>query len=175
MPGNPAMSVILAASPHRVFVSRLGRIEVCQPIPPHDGRSPQGPHTHVLPDLLKHRRSHAATEPIPAELVPCAHVYPPHPAKDALGEPRAFDPECHDAFQRMLRMFGDPEQIALKERVLAAVTAGENPSAVPVVNNRFARTNIRVALRQLRAAERAAPGLAAWIAAHEPARAEEVA
>ena len=27
-PGNPAMSVILASSPHRVFASRLGRIEV---------------------------------------------------------------------------------------------------------------------------------------------------
>ena len=39
-PGNPAMGVILAASPHRVFISRLGRIEVCQPIPPHDGTKP---------------------------------------------------------------------------------------------------------------------------------------
>jgi hypothetical protein len=171
-PGNPAMSVILAASPHRVFISRLGRIEVCQPIPPHDGRSPQGPHTHVLPDLLKHRRTHAATEPIPGGLVPCAHVYPPHPAKDALGEPRPFDPARHDAFQRMLRMFGDPDQIALKQRVLAAVAAGESPSVVSATNNRFARTNIRVALRQLRAAEQVVPALAAWMAAHEPSRAE---
>ena len=108
-PGNAAMGIILAASPNRVFISRLGRIEVCQPIPPHDGRSPEGPHTHVLPDLLKHRRTHAATEPIPEGSFPCAHVYPPHPAKDALGEPRAFDPARHDAFQAMLQMFGDPE------------------------------------------------------------------
>ena len=119
------MSVILATSPHRVFISRLGRIEVCQPIPPHDGRSPQGPHTHVLVDLLKHRRTHAATEPIPDGFVPCAHVYPPHPAKDALGEPRPFDAARHDAFQEMLRTFGDPDQIALKQRVMAAVAAGE--------------------------------------------------
>ena len=41
-PGNPAMGVILAGSPHRVFVSRLGRIEVFQPIPPPDGQSPRG-------------------------------------------------------------------------------------------------------------------------------------
>jgi hypothetical protein len=171
-PGSPAMSVILATSPHRVFISRLGRIEVCQPIPPHDGRSPQGPHTHVLPDLLKHRRTHAATEPIPDGFVPCAHVYPPHPAKDVLGEPRAFDPARHDAFQCMLRLFGDPEQIALKQRVIAAVAAGEDPSVVSATRNRFARTNIRVALRQLRAAERTVPALAAWLAAHEPSRAE---
>src|SRR5262249_45422528 len=31
--GNPAMGIILQANPHRVFVSRLGRIEVFQPIP----------------------------------------------------------------------------------------------------------------------------------------------
>jgi len=171
-PWNPAMSVILATSPHRVFISRLGRIEVRQPIPPHDGRSPQGPHTHVLPDLLKHRRSHAATEPIPDGFVPCAHVYPPHPAKDVLGEPRAFDRARHDAFQRMLQMFGNPDQIALKQRVLAAVAAGESPSVVTTTNNRFARTNVRVALRQLRATERTAPALAAWMAVHEPSRAE---
>ena len=30
-PGNPAMGVVLAASPHRVFVSRLGRAEVFAP------------------------------------------------------------------------------------------------------------------------------------------------
>ncbi len=166
------MSVILSASPHRVFVSRLGRVEVCQPIPPHDGQSPQGPHTHVLVDLLKHRRTHAATEPIPEGFVPCAHVYPPHPVKDALGKPRPFDPVRHDAFQEMLRMFGDPEQIALKQRVMAAVAAGESPLTISVMNNRFARTNIRVALRQLRDARRETPALAAWMAAHEPSRAE---
>jgi hypothetical protein len=171
-PGNPAMSVILSTSPHRVFISRLGRIEVHQPIPPHDGRSPQGPHTHVLLDLLKHRRTHAATEPIPNGFVPCAHVYPPHPAKDVLGEPRPFDSARHDAFQQMLRMFGDPEQIALKQRVMAAIAAGESPSAISVTSNRFARTNVRVVLRQLREAKRVTPALAAWTAAHEPSRAE---
>ena len=43
------MAVILAASPHRVFVSRVGRIEVFQAIPSANGKSPEGPHTHVLP------------------------------------------------------------------------------------------------------------------------------
>ena len=60
--GNGAMAVILAASPHRVFVSRVGRIEVFQSIPPANGKSPEGPHTHVLPKLLRHKRTHAATE-----------------------------------------------------------------------------------------------------------------
>ena len=90
-PGNPAMGVILAGSPHRVFVSRLGRIEVFQPIPPPDGQSPEGPHTHVLPKLLQHRRTHSATEPVPDGFVPCAHLYPPHPLKDEFGHARPFD------------------------------------------------------------------------------------
>ena len=47
-PGNGAMGVILSANLHRVFESWLGRVEVYQPIPPPDGKSPEGPHTHVL-------------------------------------------------------------------------------------------------------------------------------
>jgi hypothetical protein len=170
--GNPAMGVILAASPHRVFMSRLGRIEVFQPIPPPGGTSPEGPHTHVLPGLLRHRRTHAATEPIPAGLVPCAHVYPAHPAKDPKGRSRPFDRTRHDAFQAMLRRFGDPRFLALKRHVMQAVEAGADPSAIAVPDQRFARTNIRVTLRQLKAAQDESPSLAAWLAAHERGQAE---
>jgi hypothetical protein len=167
--GNPVMGVILAASPHRVFMSRLGRIEVFQPIPPPNGKSPEGPHTHVLPGLVRHRRTHASTEPIPAGFVPCAHVYPAHPAKDSTGRSRPFDRERYDAFQTMLRRFGDPQFVALKQHVTQAVEAGVDPAAISVPDQRFARTNIRVALRQLKAAHDASPSLAAWLAAHERA------
>jgi hypothetical protein len=168
-PANPAGGLILAHSPHRVFVSRIGRIEVYQPIPPADGKSPDGPHTHVLLDLLRHRRTHAATEPIPDDLIPCAHLYPAHPARDAQGRSRPFDPLRHASFQAMLRAFGDPQSVAIKERVYQAVAAGEPPSIIPVTKSRFARTNIRVALRQLRVAEQDLPSLKAWMAAHEQA------
>jgi hypothetical protein len=167
--GNPAMGVILAASPHRVFASKVGRIEVYQTIPDPHGKSPEGPHTHVLPNLLHHRRTHSATEQIPLGWVPCAHLYPPHPARDAFGKSRPFDPARHDAFQAMLRMFGDPEFFALKQRVVAAVTAGEDPSVVDITGHRFARTNVRVALRQLKATHEETPSLAAWLAVHERA------
>jgi hypothetical protein len=160
--------LILAHSPPRAFISRVGRIEVYQPIPPADGRSPEGPHTHVLLDLLRHRRTHAATEPIPDGLIPCAHLYPAHPAKDARGRKRPFDPRRHALFQTMLARFGDPQFVALKERVRIAVANGQDPSAVPLTG-RFARTNVRVALRQLRAADEDLPSLAAWLAAHERA------
>ena len=74
------IGAILAHAPHRVFISALGRIEVYQAIPPVDGRSPDGPHTHVLPRLLAHGRTHAANIPIPAGWVPCLSIHPPHGA-----------------------------------------------------------------------------------------------
>lgn len=77
-PDNPAMAAIKAASPNRVFTSRLGRIEVYQPI----GSSakgvptPEGPHTHVLPKLLKLKRTHARNAPVPDGMVPALNLYP---------------------------------------------------------------------------------------------------
>jgi hypothetical protein len=61
--GNLAMGVILAVNPHRVFVSRLGRLEVYQRIPPATGNS-HGSHTHVLPKPLPSNPTHPATEPV---------------------------------------------------------------------------------------------------------------
>jgi hypothetical protein len=67
----------------------------------------------------------------------------------------------------MLRRFGDPQSVALKERVLKAVTAGDDPSVIPTNDNRFTRTNIRVALRQLKASSGPSPNLTVWFAAHD--------
>jgi hypothetical protein len=172
-PGNPAMSIILAASPPRVFMGGVGRIEVYQPIPPPNGKSPEGPHTHVLPKLLQHKRTHAATEPVPAGFVPCAHLYPAHPVKDALGRALPFDVRRHDSFQDMLARFGDPDAVALKQQVIAAIVQGRDPSAIAVPDDRFARANVRVAVRQLRASRGPSPALMPWIAAHDQAHAAE--
>lgn len=164
-PGNPAMGMILAANPHRVFISRLGRIEVYQPIPPPSGKSPEGPHTHVLPKLLRNRRTHPATEPVPDGMVPCAHFYPPHPARDALGEARQFDAAHHDAFQAMMAACGDPEVLATKQRVIDAVQAGAPPTAV--AGDRYGRISVRIALRQMKSQGHASAALNEWLASFD--------
>lgn len=64
------------ASPQRVVRSRAARIEVFQDIAPDGGRSPEGPHTHLLPALLRGRRTHAADAGIPAGWLPCVTLYP---------------------------------------------------------------------------------------------------
>jgi hypothetical protein len=166
-PGNPAMGIILASNPHRVFISRVGRIEVYQPIPPATGKSPDGPHTHVLPKLLKNRRTHPATELVPADWVPCAHFYPAHPLKDAMGEPRPFDHARHEVFQRMLGAYGSPAGIVIKGKVVAAVTGGQPPLISNIAADRVIRTNIRLALRQLKALQHPSPVMPAWLEAFD--------
>jgi hypothetical protein len=170
-PGNPAMGMILEANPHRVFISRLGRIEVYQPIPLPTGKSPEGPHTHVLPRLLKSGRTHPATEPVPEGLVPCAHLYPPHPARDGLGDPRPFDAMRYRAFQAMMAACGDPEMLTIKQRVVDAVLAGEPPTAV--ASGRHGRTSIRIALRQMKSQGHASSALGAWLASFDSASPDE--
>jgi uncharacterized protein DUF6925 len=104
-----------ALSPHRVFVSRLGRIEVYQPIPAPNGKSPDGPHTHVLPRLLERGRAHAATVPIPSGWVAAMTLYPPHPLRMSSGKPIAFDAGRHAAFQSLMDRYGAPSLVAGKQ------------------------------------------------------------
>lgn len=164
-PESDAMSVILAAHPHRVFISRIGRAEVFQPIPPPGGKSPSGPHTHVLPKLLAHGHTHAATEPLPHGWIPCAHLYPPHPLRDRFGKLRPFRSDYHAAFQTLLERYGDPDLVALKRRVVNSIMAKRGPSAASLPSERFARATVRVALRQLQASEPWSPALTAWLSA----------
>jgi hypothetical protein len=121
----------------------------------------------VLPKLLAHGRTHSANEPLPTRWIPCAHFYPPHPARDAFGHRQAFRAECHVAFQVLLARYGDPQRLALKQRVIDSVLSGAEPSAMPIDNDRFARATVCVALRQLRALDQSRSSLAAWISAHD--------
>jgi hypothetical protein len=171
--GNPAMGLILLRSPHRVFMTRAGRAEVYQPIPAHGGVSPEGPHTHVLPKLLAHGRTHAATEPIPSGWVSCAHLYPAHPLRDGHGRARSFDAGRHAAFQRLLTQYGDPQHIRLKQEVMSALAAGAGPSSIAVPGTRFARALVRVALRQFPAGHVRSSATDAWLATYDgPAQIE---
>jgi len=166
-PGNPAMGLILRDNPHRVFVTRAGRAEVYQNIPSPGGTAPDGPHTHVLPKLLAHKRRHAATEPIPRGFVSCAHLYPAHPLRDGYGRALPFDALRYTAFQRLLSRYGNIEHVRLKRNVAKALNAGAGPEAIAMPGDRFAQATIRVALRQIKASEGPSPRLTAWFAAHD--------
>lgn len=72
-----AIDAIVEQSPQRVFCSRLGRIEVYSPIP--ERKTPEGPHTHLLPKLLGQPSPVAAF--IPEGMVSCLEVYPASPLR----------------------------------------------------------------------------------------------
>jgi hypothetical protein len=141
--------LLVRRSPHRVVLSRLGRIEVYQRIAAHDERSPDGPHTHLLPRLVRQRRTHIATLPIPAGWVPCLNLYPPNPVLDDEGRPKAFDANEHGAFQDLLERFGHPEFMLAKRSIMTALRECRAPDAA-LLATRVQRTAHRVALRQLR-------------------------
>jgi hypothetical protein len=67
---------IIAASPPRVVVTPIGRVEVNVPIPLPGGRSPDGPHTHFLPIHLSAGRETPPGLELPDALAPCAIFYP---------------------------------------------------------------------------------------------------
>lgn len=171
-PGNRAMGAIVAAGPHRVFLARFGRCEVYQPIPPADGRSPEGPHTHVLPQLLRSGRTHAATEPVPEGFVPCAHLVPAHPLKDGLGRPHDFDRAAFQAFETLHDRFGDPALVELKCRAAQAIAEGAAPGAFEAPRSRFGRQALRVLLRQTAFGNADRHRLSAWSAAFDQREAE---
>lgn len=139
---NPIGRHLVAMSPHRVFLAQVGRIEVYAPIPGPGGTSPEGPHTHVLPKLLRSGRTHAATTPIPAGWVPCAALHPAHPYKDMMGQRIAFDTTRHAAFQELLDRWGDPDLLAVKR--------GGKPRPDSPVSSRHAQAARRVAEVQAR-------------------------
>ncbi len=165
-PHSPAMQAVKTHSPHRVFVSPLGRIEVYQAIPV--TVTPTGPHTHVLPDLLATGRTHSANTPIPDDWVPCLTLYPPNPISDGLGERKPFDAAQHDAFQELLGTWGQSEYLDEKRRVTLALSANTPPDTYARPPSRLARTALRTTLRQRVYTDGHTPVLARWRARFDP-------
>jgi len=148
-------------SPTRVFLSRLGRVEVRTPIPRPHGRTPDGPHTHVLRNLLGRGRTHSANLPLPGWLFPCAEMFPPSAIRDMHGSRKPFDIARHHAFQQILADYGDANCLKAKRETIAAIRAGHAPRDEPSYT-RAQRLARRVAIRQCSQTDGTSRALAAW-------------
>lgn len=145
--GHRAMGAIVEASPHRIAVSALGRLEVYQAIG--RDRTPEGPHTHVLPKFLRSGRTHSANIPVPPGWLPGLTLHPASAVSDENGRPIPFDPARQAVFDRLREIFSDPQALATRGRVLAALQAGGRPpSPESLPADRHLRTAARVAVRQ---------------------------
>jgi hypothetical protein len=161
-PPRGVARLIVEAGPHRVAYTALARIEVYQPIARADGRTPSGPHTHLIPSLLRPALTHSANVAVPAGWVPVLALYPRHPAKDDAGAPKPFEPDTHAAFQALVARYGDPAARAAKAAVLAAIERGVEPTARRLPASRTARAASRIAVRQLRQSGADSALLEAW-------------
>ena len=150
-PGNPVMAALIEASPHRVFISALGRLEVYQGIPPaeHAARTPPGPHTHVLPRLLARRRGGAGHGDTPAYHRACACLYPPPPVADPLAGHKAYDGEAHARFTALMERWGDPHYLAERQRAMGAMRAGVDARRYRAPTDAKGRRALRIAIREL--------------------------
>lgn len=169
--GGTLMADVMRAQPHRVLISPAGRIEVFAAIPPPDGESPEGPHTHLLPQLIQSGRTHDANAPIPRGFQPVLMFNPRSPWRDALGRRVPFEAELDADFRKLLDHHGLPDETCIRAGVEAAVASGIRPDAFAWPTTRRGRAVARLTLRRI--AQRS-PGdlVAAWRAHHDHAEEE---
>ena len=77
------LDALREASPHRVVTSILGRVEVYQSIAGHGGVTPEGPHTHLLPDLLSENKRFGPDLVLPPTYFPALYLYRSGPPANA--------------------------------------------------------------------------------------------
>ena len=111
-PGGALGRAIVEASPHRIFMSALGRIEVYQPIPKSrdDAHLLDGPHTHLLPGLFGGEEDAPWAPLAPPTHAICLQAHPPHPPLDRQGGWTPLDRDAHERFRRLLGRWGATER-----------------------------------------------------------------
>lgn len=140
---------VLRAQPHRILLSPIGRIEIFQPIPPPDGKSPEGPHTHLLPKLVVKDRPHSSNTPIPEGWQSVLNIHPRSPWRNALGERHAYRADLDAAFAPLLARYGLEADHAIDRQLRAAI---DNGTAPDWPDSRRGRTKARITLRRMAAA-----------------------
>jgi len=160
-------SETLRAQPHRVLISPAGRVEVYQPVPPADGKSPEGPHTHVISNIVPKHRPHGANTPIPAGMQSALNCHPRSPWRTMLGERHPFRPEIDSGFAPYLSRFGLADDAAVEAWLRTALDIGAPPEFSDWPATRRGRTKARIVLRRLAAA--GDPRVKTWRAIHDRA------
>lgn len=164
--GGALMADVMRAQPHRVVISPAGRIEVFAAIPPFDGESPEGPHTHLLPQLVRLARTHDSNAPIPPGFQPVLMFHPRSPWHDATGRRVPFDSGLNDDFLRLLDLHGLPDEASIRSGVESAIAWGVRPDTFAWPDTRRGRAVARLTLRRI--AQRS-PGalVTAWRVYHD--------
>lgn len=116
---NSAAAMIFTHHPHRISLTAIGRVEVFQKIggPDTGWKSPDGPHTHLLPKLLAARRTHSANTPIPAGWLPVASLHPASPFSLPDGTERPFNQAVFAHYSDLMEAYRSDEARALRKQL----------------------------------------------------------
>lgn len=142
-----------------IFATGLGRLETSHAV-----------RRHILPQLLSKGTTHVKDAPIPDGYVPVGYAFPLNPRKATTEDAENH----HDAWERTLDRFGEPELVRWKRDVQRALTTGIPPASVHHLAThagppaRAEMTSLRVALRQRRWLRRE-PIRADWETLFDPA------
>ena len=104
--------------------------------------------TALLPRLLANGRNQAATVPVPKGWLAGMTLFPAHPLLRASGAPTAFDAARYEAFQSLMKRYGDPALVAGKQDAFA--TSGEVKLEEAEGETRRRALGVRIGQRQLR-------------------------
>ncbi len=140
---HPAIESVVKASPTRVVISKVGRIEVYQKIS--RVRTPKGPHTHLLPELLKEKKTHSQKLVLPPNTMPVLSF---HPRRISRLSPLGAK-SCQQ-FDRILKSFGNRDYFNAKIQIIRALRSRESPLKLLSKSSSIENTALRVALIQSR-------------------------
>ncbi|NOQ16926.1 MAG: hypothetical protein GQ581_07695 [Methyloprofundus sp.] len=158
---------LIEDSPTRVITSKLGRIEIYQPIGKE--KTPQGPHTHLLPKLLAKQRTHSANIPLPDTLAPCLTLHPANPLVNQLGQEIPFDLTRFEQFATLFEQWGLDSCKQQKNLLVQAVLSGTSPEAYPQPDRRETRATLRITLRQMHQQKQYKSNINRWLQYFEKA------
>jgi hypothetical protein len=126
--GNPAGQAIVDASPARVVISSIGRMEIENKIPKNPAETLVGPHTHLLPSLLASNRP--GFSGLPEGYVEALTLYPEHPLFDKYGQKEDFKQSAYDNFQVLLNGMGRQNYLQEKNRLKQAILGNPEMDAI---------------------------------------------
>lgn len=139
----------LRAQPHRVLLSPAARIEVFQHIPAADGKSPSGPHTHLISHIAPKYRPHNANSPVPDGMQSAISVHMASPWRDLMGQRHLYRLDKDQIFAPYLRDYELSSDKEIAATLRQAIHKGVQPSEFSWPSTRRGRTKARITLRRM--------------------------
>lgn len=102
-------------SPPRLFQTKFAYILVRQKIPLTEKEELEGPHTHLLPPIIKSKKHFEV--PVPEDMVPIIQTDPFGSVIDGNGDFHAWNGFENDSFQMFLQKYGSPQYVTLKNEI----------------------------------------------------------